>query len=86
MDRRTLPLIVSVSYIVLLCAALIIVGSQLNAIHSIQEEVNDAIRSINTTVSYLWIIGIAVLIITLVLYFSTTSTTEKAKTTTTKEP
>jgi len=86
MDRRTLPLIVSVSYIVLLCAALIIVGSQLNAIHSIQEEVNDAIRSINTTVSYLWIIGIAVLIITLVLYFSTTSTTEKAKTTTTQEP
>jgi uncharacterized membrane protein len=84
MDRRTLPLIVSASYIVLVCAALIIIGSQLNATHSIQEEVNDAIRSINTTVSYLWIIGIAILIITLVLYFSTASTTEKLKTTTTQ--
>jgi uncharacterized membrane protein YgdD (TMEM256/DUF423 family) len=86
MDRRTLPLIFSVSYIVLVCIILIIVGSQLNAVHSIQAVVNDAIRSINTTVSYLWIIGIAVLIITVVLYFSTAGTTEKDETTATQEP
>jgi uncharacterized membrane protein YgdD (TMEM256/DUF423 family) len=84
MDRRTLPLILSVSYIVLVCAVLIIIGSQLNAIHSIQAVVNDEIKAINTTVSYLWISGIAILIITLVLFFSTVSTREKDKTTTTQ--
>ena len=84
MDRRNLPLILSASYIALVCIVLIILGSRLNAIHSIQGEVNDAIESINIAVSYLWIIGVVILVITLALYFSTASTTKKVKSTNTQ--
>jgi len=48
-----------------------IIGYQLRAIYSIEAKVNDAIESINTTVSYLWIIGIVILFIVFILYFPT---------------
>ena len=71
MDRRNLPLVLSSSYVILVCIVLMIIGYQLRAIYSIEAKVNDAIESINTTVSYLWIIGIVILFIVFILYFPT---------------
>jgi sensor c-di-GMP phosphodiesterase-like protein len=70
-NRRNLPLALSSSYVILVCIVLMVIGYQLRVIHSIEAEVNDAIESINITVSYLWIIGIVILIIVFILYFST---------------